>query len=432
MTRTGRRMLDERHYFDTRGEQLLAEAERRGLSRRALIGAVAAGVPLLAGAGRLTATVRASTLPAPPATTGPIVKALPPEWFTVIGTNAEMRWDSVTGQPWKTANERFFVRNHTATPIIDAATWQLRVFGGGLRGSPDAEHARTFSYADLRRLPSREITAFVECAGNGRSFFGSQQGTPTPGSQWKLGGVGVASWRGVPLSTVLERAGLDRRRAVDVMPQGLDNTVVTNGVDTGHVRRPLPIAKALDDVLLVYEMNGETLPYDHGYPVRLLVPGWVGIASIKWLGQIEVADQPLYSPWNTTQYRLTGPDYPPDSPPLTNQAVKSALELPFGASLPAGVRQVLTGRSWSGAGSIASVEVSTDGGQRWQRARLGRPNIPNAWVRWKLAWTPPAAGAYELLARATDSAGRTQPATVPFNDAGYLFWAVVRHPVVVT
>ena len=180
----------------------------------------------------------------------------------------------------------------------------------------------------------------------------------------------------------------------------------------------------------MYQMNGRPLPADHGYPVRLLVPGWVGIASIKWLGQIEVADHPLFSPWNTTQYRLTGAAYPPDSPPLTNQAVKSAFELPFGATFPAGERQILTGRSWSGAGSIKRVEVSADGGVTWKRARLGNPNIAGAWVRWKLGWTPPAAGSYELLARATDSTGQTQPATVPFNDLGYLFWAVVKHPVV--
>jgi DMSO/TMAO reductase YedYZ molybdopterin-dependent catalytic subunit len=216
------------------------------------------------------------------------------------------------------------------------------------------------------------------------------------------------------------------------MPQGLDNTVVTAGVDTGHVRRPLPIEKALEDALLVYQMNGETLPYDHGYPVRLLVPGWVGVASIKWLGQIEVADHALFSPWNTTQYRLTGPGYPADSPPLAEQVVKSAFELPVGASFAAGQRQILHGRSWSGLGSIARVDVSADGGATWQPARLGRPDSAHAWVRWEVAWTPPAAGSYELLARATDSAGRTQPATVPFNDAGYLFGAVVRHPVVAT
>jgi DMSO/TMAO reductase YedYZ molybdopterin-dependent catalytic subunit len=428
-----RRLLDEEFYFRTRDAQLPGEAERRGLSRRALLGAAAVGVPLLSGAGRWSSAARADTPPpVPPAPAGPIVKPLPPEWFTIIGTNAEMRWDSVAGQPYKTANERFFVRNHTATPLIDASTWTLRVFGSALRGQPDIDHARTFTYSDLRKLPSEEITAFVECAGNGRSFFASQQGTPAPGSQWKLGAVGVARWRGVPLAHVLRRAGLERWRAVDVLPEGLDATVVANGVDNGHLRRPLPIEKALDDALLVYEMNGKPLPPDHGYPVRLLVPGWVGIASIKWLGQIEVADHPLFSFWNTAQYRLTGAAYPPDSPPITNQVVKSAFELPFGAAFPAGVRQVLTGRSWSGLRPVKRVDISADGGATWKRARLHGPNLKNAWVRWKIAWTPPAAGNYELLARATDATGQTQPDSVPFNDLGYLFGAVVQHPVVAT
>ena len=114
----------------------------------------------------------------------------------------------------------------------------------------------------------------------------------------------------MPLRDVLERAGL-ARRAIDVMPQGLDATVVSGGIDQGHVRRPLPVDKALDDVLLAYEMNGRPLPPDHGFPVRLVVPGWVGIASIKWLGQIEVSDHPLFSPWNTTQYRMVDRTTPP-------------------------------------------------------------------------------------------------------------------------
>ena len=116
--------------------------------------------------------------------------------------------------------------------------------------------------------------------------------------------MGVARWRGVPLSEVLERAGL-RRGAVDVMPQGLDDPVVSGGVDQGRVRRPLPVRKALDDVLLAYEMNGRDLPPDHGFPARVVVPGWVGIASIKWVGDIEVSDRPLSSPWNTTSYRMS-------------------------------------------------------------------------------------------------------------------------------
>ena len=175
-------------------------------------------------------------------------------------------------------------------------------------------------------------------------------------------------------------------------------------------------------------MNGRELPPDHGFPVRLLVPGWVGISSIKWVGRIEVSDQPLYSPWNTTSYRLFGDAYP-DSPLVTEQVVKSALELPFPATLAAGA-QTLTGRSWSGKGTIAKVEVSVDGGVSWQPARLDRVNLSQAWVRWSFPWSPTPAQ-YVVKVRATDSVGRTQPATVPFNTQGYLFWAVVDHPVTV-
>ena len=120
-------------------------------------------------------------------------------------------------------------------------------------------------------------------------------------------------------------------------------------------------------MLLAYEMNGKPLPYDHGFPLRLVLPGWIGVANIKWVGQIEVSATPLFSVWNTTQYVLTGPLL--GSPPLTSQVVKSAFELPFGAHLPAGRLQVLTGRSWSGEGAIKRVDISTDGGSTWSPAR---------------------------------------------------------------
>ena len=232
------------------------------------------------------------------------------------------------------------------------------------------------------------------------------------------------------LADVLERAGV-LPAAVDVMPSGLDSTVLVNGVDAGHVRRPIPVAKALDDALLAYAMNGKPLPLDHGYPLRLVVPGWVGVANVKWVGQIEVSATPLFSVWNTTQYVLTGPTYS-GSPPLTTQAVKSAFELPRGAVFPAGRLQILTGRSWSGNAAIGRVDVSADGGTTWKPARLHGANVPKAWARWSFEWTPPAAGAYTLQARATDTTGAVQPVTVPFNDAGYGFSAIVRHPVVVT
>jgi DMSO/TMAO reductase YedYZ molybdopterin-dependent catalytic subunit len=171
----------------------------------------------------------------------------------------------------------------------------LALSGSGLPRGP-----ASFSLAELERMPARTITAAIECAGNGRSYFGSVQGTPVSGTQFKLGAIGVARWRGVPLAEVLDRAGLSPH-AVSVMLQGLDAEVVANGANQGHVRRPLPIAKALDDALLAYEMNGRELPPDHGAPLRLVVPGWIGVASIKWVGSIDVSRTPQQSFWNTAQ-----------------------------------------------------------------------------------------------------------------------------------
>ncbi|MDS0136164.1 MULTISPECIES: sulfite oxidase [unclassified Amycolatopsis] len=389
------------------------EARLPGLSRRDLLRLTAAGGLALAVPGTAAA-----------AAGGPIVKPLPPELFDVHGSNAETRWEAMSGQGYLTPVDRFFVRDHTSTPVLDADTWRLRLFGSGLRKPAE------LSYRELRALPSETITAFIECAGNGRSFFTSQQGQTVAGTAWKLGAVGVARWRGVRLATVLARAGLTRH-AVDVLPEGLDADYVTAGVNLGKVRRPLPVAKALEDVLLAYEMNGQPLPPDHGFPVRLVVPSWAGIASIKWLGRIEVSATPLVSPWNTQYYRLLGPDYPAEGTLVTEQVVKSAFELPWDATLAAGRRLVLRGRSWSGHGRIRRVEVSTDG-VRWHPAKPISPALDRGWLQWEFPWRPRKAGAYTLRARAIDVTGVRQPDVAPYNTQGYLFGAVVRHPVTVS
>ncbi|MEU2296211.1 sulfite oxidase [Streptomyces antibioticus] len=406
---------------------LAGEARADGVARRDMLRLLAAAG--LASGGALPA-LATPALAAPastaPASTAPgIVKPLPDDRFTVRGTNAEAKFASFAGTGYHTPADRFFVRNHTSTPVLDAADWRLTVHGDGLRGGPV-----DLTLRDLKRLPAVTRTAFVECAGNGRSFFTSQQGQPVSGTAWTLGAIGTASWRGVRLADVLRRAGL-HRRAVDVLPRGLDPDYVTaDGTNLGRVRRPLPLSKALDDVLLAYEMNGEPLPYDHGFPVRVVVPSWIGIASVKWVGDIEVAAQPLYSPWNTDFYRLFGAAYPEGgSAPLSRQTVKSAWELDWDAALDARVAHRLTGRSWSGAGGVVRVEVSTDGGASWRRARLHDTPRRHGWVRWSTNWRPSAPGSYTLLARATDSAGRTQPDTTVPNTQGYLFDAVVRHPV---
>ena len=393
------------------------------LSRRSL---------LKAGAAAGTAIGAVAAAPALPSYAGApaILKPLPPDWFTDFGTNAETRWDSVDPKRFLTEQARLFVRNHTVTPTIDRDAWRLRVFGTGL-SEPRAEvDALSLSYADLRQLPVTRVTASHECTGNGRSFFASQQAMTVSGTAWKLGAVGGVTWEGVRLAEVLDRLGVSAD-AVSIQATGLDPEYSTGGVNYGRVRRPFPVSKAFDDALLAWGMNGEPLLPDHGFPVRLVLPGWVGIASIKWLGSLEVATTELTSPWNTKWYRMTGGSYPADSPPLTVNPVRSAWELGWGQSVARRDEVELTGRSWSGAAAVDRVDVSVDGGSTWKPARPYRSGHRQAWTQWRYVWKKPALGQQVLMARATDAAGRTQPLATPYNDNGYFFDAVVRHPVTV-
>lgn len=285
--------ISEEAYDGRRRAQWLAgEARAAGVARRDMLRlfAAAGGASALAlAAPRAEAT--AGTRSSAPG----IVKPLPSDRFTIRGTNAETRFESLSATGHRTPASHFFVRNHTSTPRLDAKTWKLKIWGDGLRDGP-----REFALSDLKRLPSVSRTAFVECAGNARSFFATQQGTPVSGTPWTLGAIGNAHWRGARLSEVLRLAGVSRR-AVDVLPRGLDADYVTDdGTNLGRVRRPLPLSKAMDDVILAYEMNDAPLPPDHGYPVRILVPSWVGIASIKWLGDIEVSTTPSTHPGTRT------------------------------------------------------------------------------------------------------------------------------------
>jgi len=403
------------------------------LSRRSVLASSAA-----AGAAVATGGI---TAPAALAASPAILKPTPADLFHDYGTNAEMRWDSVDPRTYLTDQARLFVRNHTVTPTIDRSTWRLRVYGDGLATPRTSTDALSLSWDDLRALPRTTHESVHECTGNGRSFFATQQGQTVSGTSWKLGSVGTVVWEGVRLRDLLRRIGI-AADAVSIQATGLDPSYVTGGVDYGPVRRPFPVSKALDDAILAWGANGRPLLPDHGYPLRLVLPGWVGIGSIKWLGSLEVARTELTSPWNTKWYRLTGGSYPADSPPLTVNPVRSAFELAFGASLPAGRSVTLTGRSWSGAAPIRRVDVSLDGGTTWQRAELdgqdahrhrhGHPAVRgHGWTQWSVRWKRPAAGSYQLLARATDRAGRQQPLATPVNDNGYFFDAVVRHPVTV-
>lgn len=330
--------------------------------------------------------------------------------------NAETRLNRLAG--YITPNALFYVRSHAPTPIIDRDQWQLRIEGDGVA------QAVCLDYDALAALPQTSLIRAIECAGNARVFFKRQYGREAGNAQWGTGAIGVAEWTGVRLRDVLACADL-HPDAVDILPEGLD-------ADT--YGRPLPIAKALaDDTLVALAMNGEPLPADHGFPARLVVGGWLGAASVKWLGRIEVARRALHNHWNTADYTLAGPDYPAQGPadgqPVTMMPVMSVLELDWNAHLDRGP-QIIRGRAFSGEGRVARVEYAIDDGP-WRDATLGDINIAAAWVRYSFRWDAPA-GSHDIRIRATDEAGQRQPATVPWNTHGLLYNAVIAHPVHIT
>lgn len=408
-------LTNEADYWSARSDEYVwRRAKQLGLTRRGFL-------KLLAASGAFAAFPGMGAKPsqAGAATIQPVLKATPAELFYDFGGNKEMRWEAMYGRGYLVPNELFFVRNHTRTPSIELDKWRLKVEGSGVTRGLE------LSYDDILALPAISVIRYVECAGNGRSFFEGLYGKKAQGTQWKLGAVGVAEWTGVPLREVLDRAGV-KKTARDVMPEGLDDL---------KVRRPMSLDKAMEeDTLLVYAMNGQPLPPDHGFPVRALAPGWIGIASIKWVGRIQVSEEPIYSNWNTDAYVMIGPEYAPSAPAkgpiLSRQALKSALELPWGGEIAAG-RRLLRGRAWSPSGKISRVEFSLDQGKSWQAARLREPNIARAWVRWDAEWNA-RPGKQTIRVRAADDSGNSQPERVAYNEQGYLYNAVVDHPITVT
>lgn len=356
-----------------------------------------------------------------PTPEGTHVKPTPDDLFFHHDVCVETRWENLYGRGYLTPASLFYIRNHGPTPIIDEKTWRLSVEG------PGVENRLSISYDELLRMPSVTVTRFIECAGNGRIFFKEYQGEMPKGRPWRYGSYAVAEWTGVPLREILERAGI-KPTAVDVMPTGLDDAAV---------ERPMPVAKAMEpDTIVAYAMNGDLIPPDHGFPARVVVPGWVGVNSIKWVGKILVCEEPIHVMRNTEEYVLEGPDFPPEPPAwgpvLTTTPVRSGIAMAWPGKLQAGA-QAIRGFAWSGHGSISRVEYSLDGGKTWADACIQEPNIPLGGCRWEFVWgaTP---GEHTITTRATDSAGNTQPApdTMKWNERGYEFWAAVPHPVTVT
>ncbi|MDW8469387.1 MAG: sulfite oxidase [Burkholderiales bacterium] len=325
-----------------------------------------------------------------------------------------------------TPTDRMFIRNNLLTPDIDAAQHRLTVKGL-------VEREISFSVEELKKaFPVVSFQAMLECAGAGRTAF-----NPRPsGTPWsETGGMGCPRWTGVRLADLLRAAGL-RANAVHVAGQGGDPGMVPTAPP---VIRSIPISKAMEEhTIVAWEMNGAPLPKVHGYPLRLVVPGWVGSASIKWLHTLTVLDAPFKGTYMTDSYVMPkwpvepGSKMPPDTVSTEAWPVKSMITYPapnarFKGNAPITVR----GRAWVGEGSVERVEISVDEGKTWHRARLSPRGDKYAWRTFTFQYQPERFGYVTFLARAWDDRGNVQPILPPWNPLGYFWNGIHRVGVIV-
>jgi len=316
-----------------------------------------------------------------------------------------------------------YLLTHFDIPDVDVAAWRLEI-----SGLIDAE--RSLSMDDIRSRPAVEVVVTMECAGNGRAHLEPH----VVNQPWLLEAVGTARWRGTPLTPLLEECGI-RDGVTDVVFTGLDRGI--QGGEEHDYARSLSLAEALrDEVILAYEINGAPLPPQHGAPLRLLVPGWYGMTSVKWLSRIELTDTPHDGYQMRRAYRMRQ-HADEEGDPLSRIAVRSLLVPPgipeylTRSRIVEAGEHVLRGRAWSGQAEVVGVEVSADGGSTWIEAELEPATLGRwAWRSWAAAWDAHP-GEHELCCRARDAAGNEQPLEPRWNLGGYANNAVQRVAVTV-
>src|SRR6266851_8633680 len=314
--------------------------------------------------------------------------------------NLEMPFETLDG--FITPTKSFYVRTHFPIPKIDQNKWRLRIEG-------EVEKPFEIDYHELTKLAWKKVPVTLECAGNNRNFLEPK----VKGVQWGLGAVGNAEWIGVPLSILLDRAKV-KPAAREVILEGADRGKLEDPKSPAgdlNFARSIPLEKA-NDVLLAYKMNDVDLPPEHGFPLRAIVPGWYAMASIKWLQRIIVTDRPFNGYYQTLDYAFwKRPGDMAELKPLTEIQVKAEIARPAeGETVPAKSNVCVRGGVWACDAEITKVELSTDGGATWSDTKLLGESKPNAWRFWEFDWqTPSQPGKQTLIARATDSLGRTQP-----------------------
>jgi sulfite oxidase len=322
-------------------------------------------------------------------------------------------------QAWITSNDLHFVRCHSQTPNINLSTWNLVIEG-------EVNQPQTLTMSEIRRMSETSRIVTLECAGNGRVY----SDPPVPGLQWEKGAVGTARWTGISLRDALNKAGVKRT----------GRHIIMNGVDEPFAAMPdfvrsIPIEKAMHpDTILAYRMNDQDIPIEHGFPLRLIVPGWEAAASTKWIKNIRVSETEADGFFFKTAYRIPNRSVSPgtvvdpnDMIPYTTLDVKSIFTAPLeGTAVARGASIELRGFAWAGEADITRVDVSTDYGRTWTAASLDAEKSRYAWRRFRHVWKPAARGSFIVMSRATDSQGRTQPVVPSWNPAGYFYNVIDR------
>lgn len=334
--------------------------------------------------------------------------------------------------PWSafqtdiTPNNEFFVRWHLQSipTTIDTRTWRLKVGG-------HVEKPIELSLDDLRRMDTTSVVAVNQCSGNSRSFFEPH----VPGGQWFNGAMGNANWAGVRLKDVLDKVGI-KAGAVQVTFAGLDRGGLPTVPD---FVKSLPVDEARrPELILAYEMNGKPLPLLNGFPLRLVLPGWYATYWVKALSEITVVTAEFTGFWMKPGYRIpktpngveTPKELAKDTIPINRMNLRSFFTTPDAGAHVAGGRAIeLDGIAFDGGSGIKQVDVSSDGGKTWLPAKLGENLGPFSFRRWRMSWTPAAAGAYRLLVRATSNRGETQPAVAGWNRSGYMRNVIEELPI---
>ena len=318
---------------------------------------------------------------------------------------------------WITDNDVFFKRNQGQfmDVPIKLSEWQLNIEGL-------VEKKLRLTYADLERLPKVEVANTLECSGNSRSLLKQK----AAGNPWTIGGVGNAVWGGIWLRELLEKAVL-QDKAEHVSFEGLDKPLGSAGI---KFIRSIPIEKAMSSTLLAYEMNGQPLPLEHGFPVRALALGWTGANCVKWVHKITVLDQPYEGFFMDNVYRVFQKGEDPKAGEVVKDIdIKSIIVEPANeASFSAGIVPV-RGSAYAGEAVIQKVEISVDDGQTWNPANLIGLQQPYAWRHWEYMWPAKQRGDFTIMARATDTDGRRQPETAHWNMLGYGNNGIREHAV---